>query len=326
MISGRDTASGRRRWVRTALAGILLLGTLAPVRPASPLKIAVVLSRDVAPYREAVRGFEEVLDGSRHDYNVHEFSAEGVAAARGTLIDKIRAREPDLILTVGSAATRLVSGEIDDIPIVFSMVLPSSGNRWLEELRKTRPNVTGASMKIPVRTQFARLKEVLPEVRRVGVLYNPEVSGPTVDEAAEAARELDLVLVPLTVTCQKDVLTRARTLARDVDVLWSVADGTVFSHQGLRQILLETLRNRIPFVGLSPSFVKAGALLAFSTNYRDLGRQAGEQSLRIVVGEDISQIPMAAPRQVSLAINMNTAKQIQVEIRDEVRLEADVFF
>jgi putative ABC transport system substrate-binding protein len=316
----------RGQLARGILACFILAAALTPARADVPLKIAVVLSRDVAPYREAVRGFEDVLRQSHRPYKIHEFSSDGVAAARGTLGEKIRAREPDLILTVGSAATQLISDEIRDLPIVFSMVLPSSGSRSLEELREARPNVTGASMEIPVRTQFAKLKEVLPKAKRIGVLYDPAVSGPIIEEAAEIARDLGLELVPLAVTSEKDVLAAISSLARNVDVLWSVADSTVFSEQGLRQILLETLRNRTPFVGLSPSFVKAGALLAFSTDYRDLGRQAGEQSLRVLVGEDVSRIPMTDPRELLLSINMNTAKQIRVHIRDEIRMNANVFF
>jgi putative ABC transport system substrate-binding protein len=315
-----------RRLVRATVFWILLAAVLTSAHAEAPLKIVVVLSRDVAPYREAVRGFEDVLEEASRPYKLYEFSADGVAAARGTLVEKIRARTPDLIFTVGSAATKRITDEIHDIPVVFSMVLPSSGKRGLQELRATGPNVTGASMEIPVRTQFMKLKEVLPDVKRVGVLYNPDVSGPMVEEAAEIARGLGLELVPLEVSSETDVLATTKTLVRSVDVLWSVADSTVFSHQGLKQILLETLRNRIPFVGLSPSFVKAGALLAFSTDYRDLGRQAGEQSLRILVGEDIALIPMTVPRHLLLSINMNTAKRIQVQIRDEIRLSAEVFF
>jgi putative ABC transport system substrate-binding protein len=308
------------------LASLALLAVWPPADAEPPLRVAVVLSRDAAPYREAVRGFEDVLKESGLPYKLHEFTADGVAAARGTLIDKIRDEQPSLILTVGSAATERISAEIDNVPIVFSMVLHSSGARGLEQLRLERPNVTGVTMEIPVRTQFLKLREVLPDVTRIGVLYNPDVSGPIVDEAAEQARLLGLELVPFAVSSESDVLSKIRTLARSVDALWSVADGTVFSHQGLEQILLETLRNRVPFVGLSPSFVKAGALLAFSTDYRDLGRQAGEQGLQILVGEEVSEVPMTVPRHLSVSINMNTARQIRVDIRDEIREDAVVFF
>ena len=181
-------------------------------------------------------------------------------------------------------------------------------------------------MEIPVETQFRKLKEVLPGIRRVGVLYDPDVSGPMVEAAAETARVLGLELVPLAVASETDVLEVNGVLANDIDVLWSVSDSTVFSHQGLKHILLQTLRNRIPFVGLSPSFVKAGALLAISTDYHDLGRQAGEQSLQILAGEEASVVPMTVPRNLLLSINLNTAKQIRVEIKDDIRMNAHVFF
>jgi len=105
-----------------------------------------------------------------------------------------------------------------------------------------------------------------------------------------------------------------------------VADSTVFSPKGLEHILLATLRGRIPFVGLSPSFVKAGALLALSVDYQDVGRQSGEQSLRILSGEDPSHVPIAVPRNISLSVNMNTAMQIQVQIQEKVRRQAELFF
>lgn len=82
----------------------------------------------------------------------------------------------------------------------------------------------------------------------------------------------------------------------------------------------------MPFVGLSPSFVKAGALLAFSTDYRDLGHQAARQSLEILDGTPAHLVPMTAPRSLKLSINMNTARQIRVEFDEGTRSNADVYF
>lgn len=322
--SPRSRSAGARL-VAAVLLSLALSGAPGTGATAPPI-IAVVLSRDLPAYREALRGFEEILAGAGVKYKLHEFTDDGAGAAPGALVERVRAKRPTLVFTVGSAATNRASAEISDVPIVFSMVLSSAGNRSLQELRRAHPNLTGATMEIPLQVQFTKLKELLPGVRRIGVLYNPEVSGPLVEQAAATVRELDLDLVALPVTSEADVLERAGTLAGSVDALWSVADGTVFSEQGLRRILLETLRNRIPFIGLSPAIVKAGALLSFSTDYRDLGRQAGEQSLKILSGADTAQIPTAVPRNLQLTINLNTARQIQVQIPDEVRLRAELFF
>jgi len=312
---------------RALLLSVLLILAASPISSQTrPMVIAVVLSRDVPPYREALRGFEDVYKESGRAYKMHEFTADGLAAERGTLIKKIRARQPDLILTVGSAATRLVTEEVDEIPIVFSMVLSSFGNRSLEEMRLEHPNLTGVSMEIPVATQFKQLKRILPAARRIGVLFNPDVSGAMIDDANESALALGLQLIPLPVTHANDLVSQTDTLSKDVDVLWSVADSTVFSNHGLKHILLETLRQRVPFVGLSPTFVKAGALLAFSTNYRDLGNQAAQQSLEILDGGSVNLVPMTAPRRVKLSINMNTARRMRVDIDDDTQSNADVYF
>jgi putative ABC transport system substrate-binding protein len=305
---------------------VVLVTELVPAFSHAPLTIAVVLSRDAAPYRQALRGFEEVLKSSGRSYKLQEFSAEGPAIDQKNLAARIRTRRPDFILTIGSTATGMISEEIRDIPIIFSLVLPSSGNEALQGMRESRGNMTGASMEIPLRTQFIKLKEVLPSVKRVGVLYNPAVTGPIVETAAQTAASLGLELVAMQVASEKDVVSVTEQLGDRVDVLWSVADSTVFSPQGLRQILLATLRNRVPFVGLSPSFVKAGALLAFSVDYQDVGRQSGELALRVLAGEDPARIPITAPRNVSLSVNMNTAKQIQVQIQDDVKGKAELFF
>lgn len=315
-----------RRIAQALLVCAILITELVPAFSNAPLSVVVVLSRDAAPYRQALRGFEEVLKGSHRAYKIQEFSTEAVSTDGATLAARIRARKPDFILTIGSNATSMISAEIQDIPIIFSLVLPSSGNEALQGMRESRGNMTGASMEIPLKTQFAKLKEVLPLVRRVGVLYNPQVTGPLVDNAAQIASAMGLELVAMRVESEKDLVTVTEAFTDKIDVLWSVADSTVFSPQGLKQILLATLRNRVPFVGLSPSFVKAGALLAFSVDYQDVGRQSGELALRVLAGEDPGSISLTSPRDISLSVNMNTAKQIQVQIQDDIKLKAELFF
>ncbi len=315
-----------RRMAQAVLVCVVLVTELVPAFSHSPVTVVAVLSRDVAPYREALRGFEEVLKGSGRAYRVSEIAMDTTRLDEDGLVAKLRDRHPDLILTVGSTATRVIVERVHDIPVVFSLVLPSSGNGTLEGLMQSRENVTGASMEIPYETQFAKLKEVLPFAKRLGVLYDPQVTGPIVDSAAQTARGMGLELVSIPVSTASEVIAGAETLAGQVDVIWSVADSTVFSPQGLRQMLLVTLRKRVPFVGLSPSFVKAGALLAFSVDYEDVGRQSGESAMRILSGEEPAKIPMTVPRSVSLSVNMNTAKQIQVRIQDDIKDKAELFF
>jgi len=316
----------KRHLLQALLVCIVVVTELVPAFSLGPVTIAVVLSRDIAPYREALKGFELGIHNASRQYRLVEFNVEAAGPDPDSFVDRIRARRPALILTLGSAATNLVAGSVRDVPVVFSLILPSTGTDSIQELRSGHENVAGASMQIPVETQFAKIREILPGAKRIGVLYDPKNSWPQVEAAEKAAAAMGLELVALPVTSEDGVVQRMEEVGGRVDLLWSVSDSTVFTPQGLRHILLSTLRSRIPFVGLSPSFVKAGALLALSCSYEDVGRQSGEIALRILGGEDPARVPTAVPREVSLSVNMNTAKQIAVAISDEIRRRAEVFF
>jgi len=315
-----------RGLLRTLLLSVVVVTELVPAFSHGPATIAVVLSRDIAPYREALRGFEAGLQGNQRQIRLVEYNIETSSHDPAGLIEKIQSRKPTLILTLGSAATALVSDAIRDVPIVFSLVLPSSGRSSLEDLRASRGNITGASMEVPVGTQFETIRQVLPGAKRIGVLFDPAVSGSLIETARRVASEKGFELVSFAVSSENDVVRKMGEVDGNVDVLWSVADSTVFSPQGLKHILLSTLRSRIPFVGLSPSFVKAGALLALSCDYEDVGRQSGELAERILAGEEPARIPTAVPRAVSLSLNMNTARQIQVTLSEGVERKAEIVF
>lgn len=321
-----ETMSRHKRLLRTLLLCVVLVIKLAPAFSDGPVTIAVILSRDITPYREALKGFEGELKLSDQKFRLIEFDAEAARGNPEALLEKIRGKRPTMVLTLGSAATELAARGIQDVPMVFSLVLPSSGTSSLDALRSDQGNLTGATMEIPVATQFAKIREILPEARRIGVLFDPAISGPLIESARKAAKVHEFELVTFPVSSESEVVERMSEMEGQVDVLWSVADSTVFTPQGLKHILLSTLRNRIPFVGLSPSFVKAGALLALSCDYRDIGRQSGEQALRILSGERAGDIPIVAPREVSLSLNMNTARQIRVAISERIEQAATETF
>ncbi|MFQ5700487.1 MAG: ABC transporter substrate-binding protein [Acidobacteriota bacterium] len=321
---GGTLTRGCRRFAPAAAACLVL--AIGLLHAGGKVTIGVVFSRDVAPYRQAMKGFEETLRASGLSYKAYPFFLDRTSLGAEKMIRRIRSKHPDLILTIGSNATRLVSRRIPDIPIVFSLVLPSSGKSALHEAIGGSNNVTGASMEIPIRAQFEKILDVLPNAKRIGVLYDPEVTGEIVKKASETAEALGVRLVAIRVSSREQVIAGAESVVRDVDVLWSVADSTVFFPQGLKQILLTTLRHRVPFVGLSPSFVKAGALLAFSVDYKDVGRQSAELAVRILSGERPGQIATTVPRAVTLSLNMNTAKRLRVHIGDEIKRSAQVYY
>jgi putative ABC transport system substrate-binding protein len=128
------------------------------------------------------------------------------------------------------------------------------------------------------------------------------------------------------VSSEKAVPDALDGLNKKVDALWSVSDNIVFTPQSIQYILLATLRNEMPFMGISPSYVKAGALMALACDYKDVGRQAGEVAIRVIAGEQPNNIPIAAPRRVYLSLNAIVAEQIGIKISSDVTARAKEIF
>jgi putative ABC transport system substrate-binding protein len=194
------------------------------------------------------------------------------------------------------------------------MVLNPLASGFVRSMNSSGNNLTGASLDIPIRAQFEALRSVLPSVRKVGVLYNPQETESVVQQARETAREMGLELVAVAVDSEEKVPEALGALGKSVDALWSVADSTIFSSGSMQFILLHTLRNKIPFMGLSPSFVKAGALLALDADYQEVGAQCGALAVKILAGEAPTALPVATPQKATLHVNLKTAEVIGLKI------------
>jgi len=307
------------------IAAIVLFCILGFSFSSYALTIAVVKTQDIEAYNLALDGFKEALSGK----GVEFWLAGDMGGAKRlsySVIDSIKAKSPTLILALGSAATTAVQKEFPDIPIVFSMVLNPIASGFIKSTRSSGNNLTGASLDIPVETQFRELLSVLPRVKRIGVIYNLEENREIINEASLIAKGMGLELVTAVVGSEKAVPDALDDLIKKVDALWSVSDNIVFTSQSVQYILLATLRNEKPFMGISPSYVKAGALMAISSDYKDVGRQAGEVASRVIAGEQPNNIPITAPRRVYLSLNAIVAEQIGIKIPSDATARAKEIF
>jgi len=290
--------------------------------PGDETTIAIVLSKDLDAYQAAAEGFWKTLKAKNVSVSIDNHDMQGDFKRGLEIMKQLKASKPTLIVTVGSAATKVARREIEDISLVFSMVLNPVDSGFVKSIEASGNNMTGASMDIPIRAQFAQLKAVVPNIRKIGVLYNPQNTAVIVDEATQTAKAMGLELIAVKVTEERQVPKALEKLCEKVDALWAVADDTIFTLQSTRFILIYTLRNGVPFMGLSPAYVKAGALLALSWDDEDIGRQAGELAIRILAGESPEAIPITVPRKIFLSLNHRTAKRIGIKFSDKILQKA----
>jgi putative ABC transport system substrate-binding protein len=197
------------------------------------------------------------------------------------------------------------------VAVVATMVLN-------DEVIRGAANATGVPIGYSTETELKLLQRFLPNTKRVGVLYNADQNEGKIAEARLQAGKLGLELVAQQVDTAKQLPEALKSLAKKVDVLWGVADRVVLSSKTAKAILLFSFRNRIPFVGLSGAWVKAGALYSLERDYADLGAQSAGMAAKILQGTAVAAVPPESPRRVLYSLNLKTAERVKVHILDQV--------
>jgi len=287
--------------------------------------IAAVLSSSAPPFYRSLDGFRQTLTDRGIDYDYFEFIA-GNDSDNEKFISSLRSLKPNLIYTAGTKSSLIVKNEFSDLPVVFSMALNPVASGLVESMSSSSNNLTGASMDVPFRTQFEQLKRIIPRLNRVGVMFSRSQTESVVSSAERVATSMGIKLVKEEVKTQEDVPEALRRLEGRIDILWSVADGIVFNKLTTREILLFSLRKKIPFAGLSSAFVEAGALVAFEVDHTDIGRQAAETAIRVMGGEKPSGIPITVPRKIRVFMNSNTIRLLKIKLPKDVRSSIEMIY
>jgi putative tryptophan/tyrosine transport system substrate-binding protein len=302
-------AGTRGRCLAPLAFALALSGAAAGAAPET--RVAALVSEDADPYQEALAGFKHALEqqgvSATFDVELVHGDPGNVAAS----LEHLRQGKPDLLLTLGSIATQGAVRHMTGVPIVAGLILNA------DDLGKS-PNAACVVLEFPVEVELRWLQRLLPRQRTVGVLFSPAQNQGRIDLASRTAREMGLDLQARKVESPREIPEALDSLASRADVLWSVADQIVLNAQTAKPILLFSLRNRIPFVGLSLTWVKAGALYALDRDYHDIGMQCGELAVKILRGAKPSSLPPATPRKVVYSVNLKTARLLKLNLQESL--------
>lgn len=288
-----------------------------------------VSSRAVAS--TSITAFEDALRS--RGYHVGENVIIEYRFADGNM-ERIPALAEDLVkfgvnvIVVGSNPVVVAAMKATTtIPIVMVNAFDPVGAGLVASLARPGGNVTGVTGDTGHEIWGKRLellKEALPNLSRVGVLWNPDVRSSRVrmTSTEEAARALGLTLVPIKTTGPDD-LEQAFAIAmrEQVQAFVLLADTVLFSYRD--KIAEMALRNRLPGTSDAIEFAEAGFLFVYGTRFRDLVRQAAVLVDRILKGAKPVDLPVEQPTKFALVINMKTAKALGFELPSTLLLRAD---
>ena len=296
---------------------LLAILSLASPSPLAAYEIAILKSSDIAAYNQTVSGLRAEFNETA---TLTVYNLEGDVARGKKLARKIRASDAALVIAVGLKAALAAKVELVDIPVIYCMVLDP------EKYDLRAPNLTGISLRVPIERQFKTIQTLVPRLKHLGVLYDPEKTRPLVEEARRVAARLGFELIEHQVHGEKELPTAIRALLPKVEGLWLVPDSTVLTEESIRFLLGTTLEGNVPVVGFSPEFVRNGALAGLSINPEDIGRQAAVIAQNILAHSDRG-VPMPVPPdRIRLAVNLKTAKYLGLTLPPDIMGRADELY
>jgi len=300
---------------RTLLTLGLVLFPAILANSAAAARVVVLTSARVEEYEEAIRGFK----GAIGDQIVAVYDMDGdLDRGRKQLVEIEAKEKPDLIFVVGIWALQAVVSRPTATPVVYAMVLNPP-----TVIGADAKNITGASINVPVEQQIWLFKQLGPQIKRVGVVFNRAKTGYLVRRAQSVARDEGLELVTREINTAKEAIGALESLQDGIDALWLVPDETVLSQTVVQQMLLISFRRKIPLLGLTDRHAQMGALFALSfASGEDIGRQAGELAQAILAGRPVTDVPYTNARKWYLTVNLRVAQKLGLEIPPTVRARA----
>jgi putative ABC transport system substrate-binding protein len=307
------------KYILKLLTLIVISVTLSPqfVFGQDKVIIAVLKSDDLTSTKRTLGGAKKVIRKKYAQTEYVEFLITNNSDQNLIIIDSLKNINPTVILTIGSSATQIAKDNFESTPIVFSSVKYPLLSGFVNSLTSPGSNITGASIDIPVNIQFEKFKQIVPQLKKVGVLYTKNTAS-LIPQAKIIAKRQNLELVAIKINNEKELPKAIDSLARVVQGIWSLADPNLFDPKSTRYILLNTLKKGIPFMGFSRYVVESGALFALDFDYKAVGSQAGRIINRIIAGQKPGNIRVTSADVIWFHYNEKTANRIKIKIPDEL--------
>jgi len=253
------------------------------------------------------------------------WGAADMARSR-SYVAELLALAPDIIVSQGSPATAALQEATRTLPIVFVNVTDPVGAGYVASLARPGGNATGFSyVEYGMSGKWLELlKEIAPRVTRAAVLRDPSLALGTGQLGAiqSVAPSLRIEITPIDVRDAGEIERTITDFARAPNGgLIVPASAGAFNHRKL--IITLAAQHKLPTVYFQSNFVEDGGLISYGPETVDGFRKAALYVDRILKGERPADLPVQAPTKYELAINLKTAKALDLPVPSSLIGRAD---
>lgn len=285
------------------------------------LSIGILQITDHPSLNATRAGFIEYL--KEHGYKNEENiiidyrNAQGSMETAEQIAQEFSKKDFDLILAISTQSLKAISKYQENRPILFAAATDPIGS-GLVTPEDPQQIIGGVTDLTPVGEHLNLIKQLVPEVKKVGVLYNysQQYSLLQVEMLQDLAPQYDLEILLKPVT-DDEAVQAVKNLLGEVDAIYLPTDPTIYNR--VEEMVLWANLAKKPIITGEVEGVKKGALASIIVNYYQLGRQAGEMALRIINNDtDKIELEIKNCQNNDIFINRESAQVLDIEIPQNI--------
>jgi ABC-type uncharacterized transport system substrate-binding protein len=298
------------KWVRII---VLLFFATAGSSAVLAQRVLVLIERGASTYRQTADGFRNALAES---VDLQEIEIDEGGRLSKNIDAQSSRNPPDLIIAIGTRASRAATQQLHDVPILYCLTLaPRSPS-------DSAKNAGGMVLDVPFARQLESIRKVLPNLRRIGIVYDELSSGAEVKQA----RRLGLPVISRNARTPLEAKKQINDLFQNVlepgDAFWLLWDPVAANPANFRTLVELSLKNKIALIAPARPFVEAGAFVSVGADYERAGKQLALMAEAALAGNaSPSDFKAVAPKEVTVTINGEVARQIGVALPDGLAAE-----
>lgn len=274
--------------------------------------ITVLLDAQFPIFQKIVENFE--ADARQNNFKTNRILIDK-SKTFASVVSLVESLNTKYIFTIGRQSS--IFGKELNLPGIFSMVLFPEKEGLMDEQGTPLLQLTGIKFTCDFIPQLKIIREILPKMKRVGMVYSPVNSKQQVKEIINQLPP-EISIIEAMVEKNDEIVEAFDNIKKKSDIFFAVVDYTVYNPRVLKYITMCSIMNRVPLIGFSKGLTQSGALISFYPDYEDIGRQALQIILSIQKGTPVKSIKVAFPKKMVYSINANTAKVLNISIPNSI--------
>lgn len=302
---------------------LFIILSLLSCKKTSQIKIGVLQLIEHNALDSAYKGFVDGLKEAGYEDGkniiIDYQNAQGEQANCITIGQKFINDKSDLILAIATPAAQAIANMTKDIPILITAVTDPSDSKLVADNNAPGGNVTGTSDLTPVEAQIELLKEIIPNVKTVGLLYCSSEQN-SVFQINIAKKKLDAMgikYIDIAISNLNEIQQVIQNVIGKVEAIYTPTDNMIAN--GMATVALMTEPAKLPVICGEGGMTILGGTATYGINYYELGKLTSTQAVSILKGDKkTSEMPIEYLQKFDLVVNTNMIESIGLTIPESL--------